>query len=257
MHIIIWIIAGALLPWFPFSWIFNRLLVSAPGAWARALAVIVLPQLGLLLLLKSGAWLILGQEMPQALRALALFTAILYAYRAAGTRDVQIWARFMGTSGLSLTWLLIGLLPGHWGVQLFALAWSIPAALMLVWAGILTHKTGGSYLGLTGGFARVLPRLSVLMSLTALAATATPVFPNFFALLEAMESLPLIWMPLLLLVLLLWGWTVGRFLQDLLFGIYHGESLHDLSVGGTWLGGLALGIFALVGLFWGGIWIIN
>ncbi|PKY10370.1 hypothetical protein B1757_09705 [Acidithiobacillus marinus] len=257
MHIIIWIIAGALLPWFPFSWIFNRLLVSAPGAWARALAVLVLPQLGLLLLLKSGAWMSLGQEMPQTLRALALFTAILYAYRAAGTRDVQIWARLMATSGLSLTWLLVGLLPRYWDVQFFVLAWSIPAALMLLWAGILTQRTGGSYLGLTGGFARVMPRLSVLMSLTALAATATPVFPNFFALLQAMASLPISWMPLLLLVLLLWGWTVGRLLQDLLFGIYRGEPVDDLSVGGTWLGGLTLGVFALVGLFWGGIWIIN
>ncbi|MBU2812109.1 hypothetical protein HF669_12240, partial [Acidithiobacillus thiooxidans] len=103
----------------------------------------------------------------------------------------------------------------------------------------------------------VLPRLSVLISLTALAATATPIFPNFFALLQAMESLPIIWMPLLLLVLLLWGWTVGRLLQDLLFGIYHGDAVHDLSVAGTWLGGLTLGVFALVGIFWGGIWIIN
>ncbi|MEB8475760.1 hypothetical protein OWA11_10915, partial [Acidithiobacillus ferriphilus] len=112
-------------------------------------------------------------------------------------------------------------------------------------------------LGLRGGLATVLPRLSALITLTALAASATPIFPNFFILLHVVKALPLVWIPGGLLVLLLWGWAVGRFLQDLLFGIYRGELLEDLTVGGTWLGGLVLGLFAVGGIFWGGAWIMN
>ncbi|MFA7494858.1 MAG: hypothetical protein AB7C98_09390 [Acidithiobacillus sp.] len=257
MDIFLWFIAGALLPWFPMSWIFNRLVASAPGYWAQALAILVLPQLGLLLIVQSGAWSALPLSFLVILRALALFTAILYAFRAASTRDVQIWARLMTTSGLSLTWLLLSQDVQIHSIQIFAVVWSIPGALMLIWAGCLQQKMGGAYLGLTGGLATVLPRLSVLITLTALAATATPIFPNFFLLLHAMTLLSLPWVPLLLLVLLLWGWAVGRFLQDLLFGTYQGEPLTDLSGGATWLGGLALGTFAVVGIFWGSVWLIH
>ena len=257
MDILVWIMAGTLLPWFPLSWIFNKLLASAPGFWAQTLAILVFPQLGLLLLIYSGAWQALPVGLDSNLRGVALFTAVFYAFRAASTREVQVWARLMTTSGLALTWLLHGQNLDPLTLQSFALAWSIPGALMLVWAGLLEQRMGGAYLGLRGGLATVLPRLSALITLTALAASATPIFPNFFILLHVVKALPLVWIPGGLLVLLLWGWAVGRFLQDLLFGIYRGELLEDLTVGGTWLGGLVLGLFAVGGIFWGGAWIMN
>ncbi|MHB8316476.1 MAG: hypothetical protein ACYDCW_12205 [Acidithiobacillus ferrivorans] len=143
MDILIWIMAGTLLPWFPLSWIFNKLLASAPGFWAQALAILVFPQLGLLLLIHSGAWQALPVGLDPNLRVVALFTAVFYAFRAASTREVQVWARLMTTSGLALTWLLHGQNLDPLILQSVALAWSIPGALMLVWAGLLKQRMGG------------------------------------------------------------------------------------------------------------------
>ena len=255
MEWIILFLAALLLPVFPFSWIFNRLVDSAPGPWGRALAILVLPQLGVLLLYKTGPHAALPASFQQGWIILVLFTALFYAFRAVSARELRIWTRLTASSSLTLAWLLLASQAEMPAVQLFVLAWSLPAALLMIWAGLLSQRMGGAYLGLRGGLATELPRLSSLITLSALALVATPVFPSFFALLQifGVLSLALLW-PLLLL-LLIWGWSIGKFLQDLLFGIYRGEPLTDIGIGATSLGAGVLLFFALFGLIWSRAWI--
>ncbi|WP_312262681.1 hypothetical protein [Candidatus Igneacidithiobacillus taiwanensis] len=255
MEWIILFLAAVLLPVFPFSWIFNRLVESAPGPWARALAILVLPQLGVLLLYKTGPHASLPAPFWRVWLMLVLFTAIFYAFRAVSARELRIWARLTASSGLTLAWLLMASHAEMVAVQLFALAWSLPAALLMIWAGMLSQRMGGAYLGLRGGLATELPRLSGLITLSALALVATPVFPSFFALLQVFAVLSLAWLWPLLLLLLIWGWSIGKFLQDLLFGIYRGEPLTDIGVATTGLGAGVLLLFALFGLLWSRAWI--
>lgn len=248
------VLAAILLPIFPFSLIFNRMIGSAPGYWLQAAAILVLPQLGIRLIdmlpgsqlsfLHSGWWI-----------ALVMFTAVFYAFRAISVREVTVWARLMATSGLTLDWLLRMPGPSPYGMSPAVLAWSVPAALLTILAGLLAARSGGAYLGLQGGLATALPRLSGLMTLSALAVGATPVFPSFFALIHVFSVLSLAWLWPLLLLLLIWGWSVGSFLQQLLFGGYRGETMPDLSAASTWVGAGALVSFALSGLVWSGVWI--
>lgn len=248
-------IAAMLLPIFPFSLIFNRLIAWMPGWLGRAAAVIALPEVGIRLidtvpknrlpLLHGRAWI-----------ALVLFTAALYALRAISVREITIWARLMATSGLTLVWLLKVPRSGvpH-GLAAPALAWSVPAALLMVLAGVMTRRMGGAYLGLQGGLATVLPRLSGLLTVSALALVATPLFPSFFALLQVAALVSLSWLWLLLVVLLLWGWSLGSLLQRLLFGRYHGEEIADLGALGAWAGVVTGSLLALIGFIWGRVWI--
>lgn len=246
--------AALLLPLFPLSLVFNRLVAWAPGYLGRAAAILVLPQAGILMvdsiprrhagLLHSGAFI-----------TLIIFTALFYAFKALSVREMTVWARLMATSGLSLDWILVASGTSRHSVQVLALAWSVPAALLMVWAGLLARRTGGAYLGLQDGYASVLPRLSGLVTLTALALVATPVFPSFFGLLHVFDLVSLSWLSPLLLLLFIWAWSLGRFLQDLLFGTYRGEKLADLSVLGASVGFVLLLLLALSGLIWSDLWI--
>ena len=205
MEWIILFIGAMLLPVFPLSLIFNRLVDSAPGPWGRALAVLVLPQLGVLLLYHTGPFLPLPALAQRLWLMLVLFTAVFYAFRAVSAREINIWSRLTASSGLTLTWLLVASGSSVHLTELFALAWSLPAALLMLWAGMLGQRMGGAYLGLRGGLATELPRLSGLITVTALAMVATPVFPSFFALLHVFHLLALSWLWPLLLLLMIWG----------------------------------------------------
>ncbi len=247
------LLATMLLPLFPLSWVFNRLLTRLPGGWPQAVAVLVLPQAGLALLRFSA----LAHSLPPAWHFYgslwAVFSSLLYAFRALTAREVGIWTRLLVSSGLALVWL------AWWSgvplitLQVFALAWSLPAALLLLLAAALTRRTGGAYLGLQGGLVEALPRLSAGLTLCALALLGTPLFPAFFALWRSLRQLPLAWVPLLLPLPLLWGWATGRFFQDLLYGDFRGEPMTDLGRGAFVLIGLVLFASLFLNLVGGGL----
>lgn len=246
-------VAAVLLPVFPTSLVFNALLNWTPTWWARAAAVIALPQAGVALVGSAPSTRLPLVHSPGWI-ALVIFSSVLYAFRAISVREVAIWARLMATSGLSLVWILVAPARGGHSMAVAALAWSVPAALLMIFAGLLSERTGGAYLGLQGGLATVAPRMSAVLTLSALALVATPVFPSFFALLQVFDLLALYWLWPLLVVLLVWGWSVGSFLQQLLFGAYRGERIPDLGPVGASSGAVVLGGLAISAVIWSGAW---
>lgn len=247
------VLATMLLPLFPLSWLFNRLLTRLPLGWAQAVGIILLPQIGIELLHIS----VVPQALPVSWRLYgslwAVVSALLYAFRALSVRDVGIWTRLLASSGLALVWLDWWSGAQLLAVQAFALTWSVPAALLLLLAAALTRRLGGAYLGLQGGLVVAVPRLTASLTMSALGLLATPLFPAFFALWRGFGQLPLAWVPLLLPLPLLWGWASGRFFQDLLYEDYRGEAIPDLRRGTALWVGLALFASFFLSLFGRGV----
>jgi len=249
------LLAACLLPVFPLSVLFNQLVEQVRHPVARVLVVLGLPEAGALLL--EGIprhTLVRGVVHSPAVVALVLFTSLFYAVRALSVREVTLWARLVATSGLALDWLLAGAGASARSVELFALAWSVPAALLMVWAGLVSRRLGGAYLGLSGGLAASLPRLSWLVALSALALVATPLFPTFFGLLHVFDVLPLSQLWAVLGVLFLWAWSVGRFLGHLLFGPPGPGPVADLAVVPASVGVAVLVGLVVLGVLWSGRW---
>lgn len=253
MNLLFVLAAMCLLPLFPFSLVFNRFVALLPAGAAQGLAVLVLPQLGLQLLrfvpsARPLPWL--GQHAGMLW---AVFSALLYGFRALSAREMGIWTRLLMSSGLALVWL------GWWrGVPVPVLAvitlgWTLPAAILLFLVGALIRRVGGAYLGLHGGLVAAMPRMAASITLTALALAATPVFPAFFATLGGFRLMPLSWVPFVLPLLFLWGWVTSRLFQDLLFGDYRGEVVADLGRGGAVLTGLLLLATVLLSFYGSGV----
>jgi len=248
------LVAVALLPVFPGSLVFNLLISRAPTWWGKAVAMVLLPEAGVgllaavpnnrLPLVHSRGWIVL-----------VVLSAVFYAFRAVSVREISIWARLMATSGLGLVWVLEDLHRKSISMEIAVLAWSVPAGLLLILAGLLTERTGGAYLGLQGGLATVAPRLSGLLSLSVLALVATPLFPSFFALLHVLSLVQLYWLGPLLVLLLVWGWAAGSFLQQLLFSSYRGERFPDISMAGTSSVAFVLSLLVVFAVIWSGLWL--
>ncbi len=253
MILALWLLAAFALPLFPMGWLFNRVLASLPVGWPQALAVLLIPQLGVAALRATHEGWDLPSQWAFYGALWVLLSALFYAFRALSARELGIWTRLLASSGLALTWLDWGSGATWPATEVFVLSWSLPAALLLLLAGALTRRLGGAYLGLQGGLVAVLPRLTASLTMCALALLATPLFPGFFALLRAFDRLPLAFVPLLMPLPLLWGWAAGRFFQDLLFGAYRGEPVTDLGRGPALLIGIALAAFLFVSLLGSGV----
>lgn len=228
MDLAFWALAAVFVPLFPLSWLFNRLIASAPTGPVQALAVLLLPQLGIELLRLAPH----GPVSPAALKpwimALATASALLYAVRALSARELGVWTRLVLCSGLAMVWLAWAVGAPSQVLRLMALGWGLPAAVALFLTGILVRRVGGAYVGLHGGLVAVMPRMTAGLVFAVLALTVTPVFPAFFMLWKGLGSIPVAWMPFWLPLIFLWGWAAGRLFQDLLFGDYRGEPVADI-----------------------------
>ncbi len=253
MSLSLCLLAASVLPLFPLGWVFNRLVASLPAGIAQGLAALILPQLGIALLglvPPSSTWPV---SWRYGAMAWATGSALLYALRALSARDLGIWTRLMLSSGLGVVWL--GWCAGAPAAVLRAVAvgWSLPGAVALFLAGVLVRRVGGAYIGLQGGLATVMPRMTASLVLAALALTATPVFPAFFALWRGLGSIPLAFVPFWLPLIFLWGWAAGRLFQDLLFGDYRGERVADIGRPSAALIGLVLLAAVVLGFHRGGV----
>lgn len=239
------LLTGLFLPLFPSSIVFNQLWRRTTHPGLRAAVVLLWPQVGVVLVSR------LDQAPPTWVLWWAALTALLYALRLLAMRDVHDWIGLLATSQWSMLWLLVQATPQH--PSWFVLGSSIPLVLTVLLATALEHRFGAAYTHLYGGLAAAMPRFSVTLVLTVLAATATPVFPQFFVVLLLLLNSPLQLSVLILVTSLAWSWAGLRLLQGLVVGAEDRERpVSDLRRGSAGVHALALIALAVGGIYLSG-----
>ena len=232
------IVVGLFLPLFPFSMAFNAVFERVKRPLLRSVLLLAWPQIGLLALTTHSA------SIPSWLLGWALLTSLLYAFRLLAMREIGRWTGFLATSAWALLWL-----PAYTGshpsqLWSFAAGFSVPLIFLTLLAQSLERHFGAAYTGLYGGLARSMPRFAGVLVVSVLAATATPLFPAFFAMLHTLiasqpgpaVALATIW--------LIWSWAAARLLQGLIVGTAEPTPELDLGIRATW--GYATGLAGLV-----------
>jgi len=227
-------LAGVFLPLFPFSMVFNAALERIRQPPLRAALLLAWPQVGL------GGLSIHSAEIPSWFVAWALASSLLYAFRLLAMREMGRWTGFLATSAWALLWL-----PAYAGVQpsqlwTFAAAFSVPLVFLAFLTKRLEHRFGAAYTGLYGGLARRMPRFSGVLVISVLAATATPLFPGFFVMLNVLVVSPPVAAVSLTGIWLIWSWASARLIQGLIVGPADPSPALDLriSTAGLYAAGL-------------------
>lgn len=237
------LLAAWFLPLFPFSMLLNLILSRMRWPIARFVLLLVWPQIGVAILSLSDV------GVPAFFVPWAVASSGLYALRLLTVRDLGLWAGFLAASVLPLTWGL-----AHSGAQsaslhLFALWFSLPAALLAILTKPLTDRFGAAYAGLPGGLSAMLPRLSAVLVAALLAAVATPPFPGFFAMLDLLKRMSLPAGLAIGVIWVVWGWGATRLLQGFVVGAAEPNSIHDLGRRSTWIYTSVLGALVIAGLY--------
>jgi len=237
------LIAALFLPLFPLSVVLNGALAQLREPVARCVLLLAWPQLGVALLQLAS------HAVPHYVVPWALLTAGFYALRLLTVRDMGQWAGFLATSALALTWALAAGGADRAELHAFAFWFSLPSALVALLARPLARRFGAAYAGLQGGLIGSLPRLSGVLTLTVLAAVATPPFPGFFALLNLLYRLD--WSGALgvLAIWLVWGWAATKLLQGFIFGAERAVPSGDIGRTSSLAYAGVLGAFVIAGLY--------
>jgi hypothetical protein len=167
-------VAALFLPLYPLSIVHNALFMRLRSPLARAVLLLLWPQIGVSLLPYAPT------EIPQAMVIWAVASAAFYAVRLLTVRDLGLWSAMLACSALGLGWGLAANGASELDLRLFALWFSVPAAVLSLVGGHLARRFGAAYAGLYGGLANTHPRLSGVLVIGMLAAVATPLFPGFF-----------------------------------------------------------------------------
>jgi hypothetical protein len=244
--------AALLLPGlFPLSMPGGALFDAARAASLRALGLLVLPAVGALLLTRVAP----PPVWRSGLQVLALGTALLYAWRLLGVRELFVWARLHAVSASALVWL--AWLHGITGQRLLgvAAALMVPAVLLTVVAGSMQRRVGAAYLGLRGNLAAAYPRLGAVLASCLLAVLALPPFPGFLALVELLRQSGPGVAAGVLLTWLSWSWAGALLWRSAGFGApWPATRASDLgrpALAAWWLAGAA---FVLAGLLGSSTW---
>lgn len=237
------LVAALFLPLFPFSMLLNLILFRLRWPVARFVLLLVWPQIGVAVLVLTDP------ETHAFVVPWALASSALYALRLLTVRDLGLWAGFLATSVLPLTWgLAQGGAPTE-NLYWFAFWFSLPPALLALLTRPLTDRFGAAYAGLPSGLSGMLPRLSVVLVLTLLAAVATPPFPSFFAMLDLLQRMTASAGLAILAIWLIWGWGVTRLLQGFVVGAAEPASVDDIGRPSTWAYISVLCVSVIVGLY--------
>lgn len=236
------ILVAIFLPLFPLSMVFNTVFERIPNHVVRVVLLLCWPMIGIYLLPDTVA-------LPEWVLVWALATSILYGFRLLAVRDVGIWTSFLATSVWVLLWVAVDAGISKDILYHAALGFSLPLAVLAILSRHIEKRFGAAYTDLFGGLGVTTPRLSGLLVVAVLAATATPVFPAFFVMLYVIvNSTPGIVIAILG-AWLLWSWASARLLQGLIVGPTVGEKIQDLASGITWVYGLLLTAFAIAGIY--------
>jgi hypothetical protein len=256
LTLILFLLAGTLLPLFPLSMGTNWLLqADHPGRLGetRTLAALLLlmPLLGVGLI---ALGLALAEDRAAALTTpFALWggaSSLFYAFRLLSVRDGRIWLAQLYSSALALIWVGIAhqvppLLP--------ALGLTLSLLPLLFLFDSLARRFGIARAGLYPGLASRMPRFSVLFVGAMLCAVAVPFSPGFFAIVdlafggvgrnELLTLLPLG------LSWLLWSWAGIQLLGGIVFGCPRDDlryrDLEPAAARAQSAGLLALAVFGL------------
>jgi NADH:ubiquinone oxidoreductase subunit 4 (subunit M) len=172
----------------------------------------------------------------------------LYAFRLLAMREVGRWTGFLATSAWALLWLPASASAPTSQVWTFAAGFSVPLVFLTLLAQSLGRHFGAAYTGLYGGLARQMPRFAGVMVVSVLAATATPLFPSFFAMLRTLivsEPGPAV---ALAAIWLIWSWAAARLIQGLIVGTAEPSPDLDLGIRTAWAYATGLAGLVLVGL---------
>ena len=244
-----WIVAAVFLPLFPLGMVFNVVFQRLRFAWQRALLLLLWPLPGVWILHAAPA------DVSNGILLWALFSALLYGFRAVVVRELGVWIGFLATSAWSLSWitLAVGVKPNL--LILYVLAFGLPLALLTCLVAELEQRYESAFAGIVSGVAQAQPRLAGVLALTMLAVIGSPLFPAFFSMLSnvtrAVEIVPVaaigvtgVW--------LLWSWSGVSLLQNMLVGPAQ-RSGDDLGRGITITYAAALLILIAGGLYLSGV----
>lgn len=234
------------LPLFPLNVVQTLILARLRAPLARASLLLAWPQLGVTLLNT------LQPEIPAWIVPWALLTAAIYALRLLTVRDLGLWASLLASSALALTWVLAARGGDVMELRLFAVWFSLPAALLALLTRPLARRLGAAYAGLFAGLAERQPRLALVLTAVVLSAVATPPFPGFIALLGLLRGIHSATVIGVLGVWLIWGWAATRVLQGFVAGSGREIAAADLGRGSLFTYTAALAIFAVAGLLFVG-----
>lgn len=235
------VLAAVFLPLFPFSIVLTALVRAIRAPLLRFALLLLWPQLGI--------WLIEPGRLPDAVLVWALASSALYAVRILTVRDLGLWAAFLACSVWALMWILLGVGEPQAKLSLYALWFSLPAALLALLAGSLTRRFGAAYAGLTAGLMGSMPRFSGALVVTVLAAIATPPFPSFFALLRIVQQSAFAFATAALLIWLVWSWAGARLMLGFIAGTPSHDGVTDLKRAKLLVYGGVLGAFCVAGIY--------
>ena len=113
-----WIIAALFLPLFPLGMVFNALFQRVHIVWLRVALLLAWPL--------PGVWILQDVKpiVPDWVIYWALFSALLYGFRAVVVKEVGVWIGFLATSTWALAWI---------GFELFSLTVSESVAAIGGW----------------------------------------------------------------------------------------------------------------------------
>ncbi|WP_455365390.1 hypothetical protein [Kaarinaea lacus] len=242
----IWMAAALFLPLFPLGMVFNALFQKVKNAWLRVVVMLVWPL--------TGVWILQSASVaiPDWVIYWALFSALLYGFRAVVVKEFGVWIGFLATSTWALGWIALAFGVKLDELLLHVLAFSLPLSLLILLVNELEKRYESAYVSVIGGLAQAQPRLSGLLVIALLAAIGSPLFPAFFSMLDtvahAITVLPAVALGLVV-VWLLWSWSGISLLQELLVGPPQQSQHADVSRGVTIIFGVSLLILVIGGVY--------
>ena len=246
MSEILLIVAGLFLPLFPLSMVFNEVFDRIRAQKLRIALLLIWPQIGLVMASIANI------DIPDWIIGWALFTSLLYGFRAVALREVGLWTSFLATSSWAILWVILDNGSEYTQLVFYALAFSAPLALLIVLCGELEKRFGAAYTDLYGGLAETVPRLSGVLVFVVLAVIATPLFPNFSAMLAAItgaSATSFAAATVIACVWLIWSWAGARLLQGLIVGPAHEEKTTDIGINSTWAYVAILSVLVISGIY--------